>query len=344
MSQHPAPTPALAEARTPEARVVVDCERCGRSDGTPVTGWLRDEESADQLPPAFRELTFRFQRCSGCGLVYMRERPSPADLDVFYGDAYKCFESYDDRGRIMRALAGAVARGKLRQIEKLMPPGCDVLLDYGCGAGTWLDLIQGLGCRYRMIGMDVTEGPLEELRRRGIEAHCCDETTMFRHVERESVGVIHLFHVIEHLPDVGRTLRALHEALVPGGAVVGQTPNVASWGCRVFGDFWNQWHVPRHLVLFDHETLRALGRHPVGALGAGVVVPPARPRVPQHPRAALPAGDPRLHPGRAARVGLRAHLSHGFRAAQAVPLLTAAGAPATPGAPAPPSRAARRPR
>lgn len=257
MSQHAAPTPTPAEARTPEPRVVVACERCGRDDGTPVTGWLRDEESADQLPPAFRELTFRFQRCHGCGLVYMRERPSPADLDVFYGDAYKCFESYDDRGRIMRALAGAVARGKLREIEKLMPPGCDVLLDYGCGAGTWLDLIQGLGCRYRMIGMDVTEGPLAELRRRGVEAHCCDETTMFRHVERGSVGVIHLFHVIEHLPDVGRTLRALYDALAPGGAVVGQTPNVASWGCRVFGDFWNQWHVPRHLVLFDHETLRA---------------------------------------------------------------------------------------
>ncbi|MCG8590147.1 MAG: fatty acid desaturase, partial [Proteobacteria bacterium] len=188
--------------REPEPRAVAVCDQCGGAEGRPVTGWLRDVESAAELPPSFRDLTFRFVRCGECGLVYMRERPSLGDLDVFYGDAYKCFESYADRGPIMLALARAVARGKRREIERLMPAGQNTLLDYGCGAGTWLDLMQGLGCSFRMIGTDVTEGPLEELRRRGVEAHCCDETTLFEHLKPGSVGVIHFFHVIEHLPSV----------------------------------------------------------------------------------------------------------------------------------------------
>jgi len=242
--------------RDPEPRLIVNCEVCGTDQVRPVTGWLKDEESADELPPRFRDLEFRFVRCIRCGLVYMRERPSPADLDVFYGEAYKCFESYADRGAIMKALAGLVARGKLKQIRGFMPAGNRRLLDYGCGAGTWLDLMQGMGCEFDMIGMDVTEGPLADMRARGIEAWCCDERTMFEHVAPGTIGVIHLFHVIEHVPDAGKVLEALHRALAPGGVVIGQTPNLASTGCRFWGDLWNQWHVPRHLVLFSDDTLR----------------------------------------------------------------------------------------
>jgi len=258
VAAHAAPAAANGAwtEREPEPRVIVSCEVCGTDQVRPVTGWLRDEESADELPPRFRDLEFRFVRCIRCGLVYMRERPSPADLDVFYGEAYKCFESYADRGAIMNALAGLVARGKLKQIRSYMPAGNHRLLDYGCGAGTWLDLMQGMGCEFDMIGMDVTEGPLAEMRARGIEAWCCDERTMFDHVAPGSIGVIHLFHVIEHVPDAGKVLEALHRALAPGGVVIGQTPNLASTGCRFWGDLWNQWHVPRHLVLFSDDTLR----------------------------------------------------------------------------------------
>jgi len=80
------------------------------------------------------------------------------------------------------------------------------------------------------------------------------------------VGVIHLFHVIEHLPDPVDVLRKLADTLEPGGAIYGQTPNIAAWDCRLFGPYWSQWHVPRHLVLYTPETLRA------HAEAAGLVV------------------------------------------------------------------------
>jgi SAM-dependent methyltransferase len=242
--------------RLPLPLIAVTCEFCGSTAGERLTGPLTDHELADILPEAFRALTFRFVRCASCGLVYLRERPDAEDVGVYYPDDYKCFQSYDDRGFIMKKLALTVARAKFREIDRLMPPGNETLLDYGCGSGTWLALLKELGCKYRMIGTDITGGPLQDLRRRGIEAYQCDETTLLEHVKPGSVGAVHLFHVIEHLPNVSRVLAAIRDALAPGGVLIGQTPNVASLGRRFWGDLWNQWHAPQHLVLFSDETLK----------------------------------------------------------------------------------------
>ena len=246
----------IASERLPRPLVTVDCEFCGSGESKPLTGPLRDHELADELPPAFRELTFRFVRCAVCGLVYLRERPAAEDVPFYYPDTYKCFQSYDERGFIMKKLARYVARKKLRQIAALMPRGNSTLLDYGCGSGTWLALLKELGCDYRMIGTDITAGPLQELKRRGIEAYQCDETTLRRYVKPGSIGAVHLFHVIEHLPDASRVLESIREVLAPGGVLVGQTPNVESLGRRFWGDLWNQWHAPQHLVLFSDATLK----------------------------------------------------------------------------------------
>lgn len=245
-----------ASQRIPRPFVNVACEFCGSSESQFVTGPLTDDELADSLPPAFRSLTFRFVCCTACGLVYMANRVAFEDIDIYYPDDYMCFQSYDDRGFIMKRLAQTVARRKLQQIKALMPSTSNVLLDYGCGSGTWLALLKDIGCPFRMIGTDVVASPLNELRSIGIEAHHCDETTLLEHVRPGSAGVVHMFHVIEHLPNVTRVLRVIREVLAPGGVLIGQTPNVSSFGRRFWGDLWNQWHSPQHLVLFSDKTLR----------------------------------------------------------------------------------------
>lgn len=242
-------------SRVPKPLVKASCDYCGSSEGEVVTGALQDDELASVLPPAFAELTFRFVKCAGCGLVYLRERPDPDDVGVYYPDDYKCFVSYAERGFIMKTLAERVARGKLKQIESLMPAGNTTLLDYGCGSGTWLAMLQSMGCSYKMIGTDIVAAPLEELRKRGMDAYQCDDATLNQHVKPNSVGVAHLFHVIEHLPNAERVLRSIRDVLAPGGVLIGQTPNIASVGRRFWGDDWNQWHAPQHFVLFSHETL-----------------------------------------------------------------------------------------
>ena len=51
--------------------------------------------------------------------------------------------------------------------------------------------------------------------------------------------------------------RALERVYEPAE---GATPNVDAWDARVFGSDWIGWHVPRHFVLFDHETFAELAK------------------------------------------------------------------------------------
>jgi len=242
--------------RVPRPRVAAACDYCGSSDAMPFSDWLVDDKEQEALPPAFRGERFRFVRCQQCGLVYLPDRPDIADLDVYYSDSYMCFQKYEDRGRIFSWLADRVARGKLKQIHRYLPAGNHTLLDYGCGSGTWMTQLKRLAPDLDMIGAHVVDGPLEDVRSVGIPAYCCDETTLFDHIAPGSIGVIHLFHVIEHVPSPLRVFERLREALAPGGVIIGQTPNIDSWGRRYWGRRWNQWHAPHHLVLFDHNTIR----------------------------------------------------------------------------------------
>jgi SAM-dependent methyltransferase len=248
-------TAVSGPARQPLPRVIADCDFCGSAQWEPILRPMLDDEDLESLPVAFRELRFRMGRCADCGLVYLRERPNPRDLDVYYPRDYKCFQAYENRGAIMQTLARLVARSKRQQIERLMPGRTRALLDYGCGTGTWLSELRQAGCAVDMMGTDIFDGPLEALREQGIPAFRCDEADLFDYVAPGSAGVIHLFHVIEHVPSPLRVLSRLREALVPGGAIIGQTPNIASYGCRLWGERWNQWHVPHHFVLFNHDTL-----------------------------------------------------------------------------------------
>ncbi len=77
--------------------------------------------------------------------------------------------------------------------------------------------------------------------------------------ESESFDAITMNHVLEHLHDPTRVLRACHRLLKDGGQLWLSTPNIDSYGHRIFGKDWRGLEAPRHLVLFGPDSLnRAL--------------------------------------------------------------------------------------
>ena len=51
------------------------------------------------------------------------------------------------------------------------PAEQSVLLDYGCGSGSWLSLFKAMGVPWRLIGTDVTPHAIDILKQAGIEGH-----------------------------------------------------------------------------------------------------------------------------------------------------------------------------
>ncbi len=68
---------------------------------------------------------------------------------------------------------------------------------------------------------------------------------------------VHSAHVIEHVYDPVALLRECFRILKPGGKLVIITPNTGSWGHEKFGSAWLNLDPPRHLILFNTQTLRA---------------------------------------------------------------------------------------
>lgn len=126
------------------------------------------------------------------------------------------------------------------------------LLDFGCGDGGFLATATERG--WRCKGIDFDAAAVTRARRDGIDA----VHGGIAELEAER-GYEHLrmSHVIEHLHDPRRALRACHDALLPGGTLWLETPNFRSCGRARYGEHWRGLEIPRHLTLF---TPRALSR------------------------------------------------------------------------------------
>src|SRR5262249_36940197 len=67
--------------------------------------------------------------------------------------------------------------------------------------------------------------------------------------------VIHMNHVLEHLPDLRATLQLCFDILNPHGRLVVRYPNPRSLVAKSFGKFAVTWDSPRHLVVPPIEAI-----------------------------------------------------------------------------------------
>jgi len=134
------------------------------------------------------------------------------------------------------------------------------LLDFGCGAGGFLNKAQHLA--------DTVAGI--ELERR-VREYWTGRIAIHPDLEsaKEKYDLITAFHVVEHLPDPGTMLKTLASMLARNGRMVIEVPSaddalLTLYDVDAFQRFtyWSQ-----HLFLFNAETLRRL----VGQAGLRIV-------------------------------------------------------------------------
>jgi SAM-dependent methyltransferase len=104
----------------------------------------------------------------------------------------------------------------------------DVVLDFGCGDGTWLELLASRGID--ALGIDYDGQKVAECRRRGLRAVQSDD---LNDAAAERPTALTAFHIIEHLPpmEVMRLLMTLDVR-----KVILVTPNIDH--PPVLSSFW----------------------------------------------------------------------------------------------------------
>lgn len=138
------------------------------------------------------------------------------------------------------------------------------LLDVGCGNGQLLILLRDLG--WQVEGVEVDALAVGQARASGLEVRLGNLEA--QQYPANHFDVITMSHVLEHVHDPAGLLRECHRILRPGGLLVAVTPNLESWGHRIFRESWRGLEPPRHLFLYTAKSLQMLARNAGFAIGS----------------------------------------------------------------------------
>lgn len=254
----------------------VDCLHCGGDD-------FETEIFASDPTTGIGGM-FRLVRCRNCDLAFTNPRPTPESIGPFYPDDYQPYlgRAWDESrsARFRRAMEHAVLQcdfgypaesiglktkllaalgrwriRRSRQRQSWIPfrePGR--LLDFGCGAGMFLQEMRAFG--WQVQGLDFSDTVAAQVEAdTGIKVHV--GTLPHADVAPESFDAVTMWNSLEHVYHPRETVRHAAAALRPGGLLVVGVPNFDSWGYRTFQHEWHGLELPRHLTHFTPDTLSA---------------------------------------------------------------------------------------
>jgi len=213
---------------------------------------------------------FRYATCASCASLALLDVPD--DLAPYYPSDYYSLTATRRARSPMDALRRAATRhaitgrGVLGRLAALAdpPPSNGMhawlrlagvgrtshILDVGCGTGALLRALGDAGYE-RLTGVDPflpaddVAGPVRLLRR---EVDAIDGP----------FDLVMLHHVLEHVPDPERTMRAVRGLLSPGGRVLVRVPIVPNEMWDRHGASWVQLDAPRHLTIPSERGLTRL--------------------------------------------------------------------------------------
>ncbi len=200
-------------------------------------------------------LTADIVQCHDCETVYLRTRLTRTAMRQLY-------QSYASEGSHMalpKNLAEAEASGLkrdyfLNEILQFVKPGGN-FLDVGCGWGAFLLNARRKGFSPR--GIELTRACVGYANGE-LKIPVSDTQLDESDLAPDSLRVVTMNHVFEHLPEPRAALEKVLAALEPGGMFCGIVPNFASLCSEVLKDNW-YWLDPNyHYQHFTPATLQRL--------------------------------------------------------------------------------------
>ncbi len=208
---------------------------------------------------AFRTQRFGLLRCRRCGCFQVSPpaiRQSAAS-GAFYSAYYDGDVSHPDATHPSGSNRLSRFWRVVERVPELRGAG-QTVLDIGCGDGQLCAELVAHGWP-AVIGIDVARARVARAAARCPSARFCCGTLESTDVPRQSVDLIIMDNVVEHLPEPLSFVRNLRPWLRPGGRIVLITPNMDSGNFRLLGPRWTPELAPHvHLFLFTPRSLALL--------------------------------------------------------------------------------------
>jgi len=200
---------------------------------------------------------FQLVQCDQCQFVFTQDVPDELSIGPYYQSQNYISHSNTQTGLINKMyhrVRTITLRSKRNLVEKESRIKKGTLLDIGSGTGAFLNEMQSAG--WKTTGLEPDAGArknAEELY--GI--HALPSHELFS-VIPQSVDVITMWHVLEHVHALDKYLDQISKVIRPGGTIFIAVPNHTSVDAEKYKNNWAAYDVPRHLYHFSPASMRRL--------------------------------------------------------------------------------------
>lgn len=195
--------------------------------------------------------SFLLSKCTECSLLFTNPRPTIEEIAPYYD--FPEYYSHQDKSKnltqwIYQKVRNYSISKKIKLIEEYEEEG--KLLDYGCGTGELLN--EARINLWKVTGIE----PNDKARNQANKKLGNKVFPTIDELKKENVfDVITLFHVLEHIHDLRKTLKKLLVHLKTDGHLIIAVPNFESYDAKIYGKYWAGWDVPRHLYHFSTSAM-----------------------------------------------------------------------------------------
>ncbi|MCK0158116.1 class I SAM-dependent methyltransferase [Cellulophaga sp. F20128] len=183
--------------------------------------------------------------------------PQPKDLARYY-ESEDYISHTDAKKTIVDQLYQTVKNYSLQKKVKLITQlvsGNKSLLDVGAGTGDFL--MAAKQKNWKIEGVE----PNAKARKKALAKGVALKESL-ENLPNNKYGVITLWHVLEHLPNLEEHIQLLKSKLETEGTLIIAVPNFKSYDAVYYKQFWAAFDVPRHLWHFSRTGMaRIFAKH-----------------------------------------------------------------------------------
>lgn len=199
--------------------------------------------------------SFSVYRCNHCGMGVTHPAPEPESLGRYYETSNYISHSDDSRdlfSKVYQLVRRYTHARKFQLLRKYSP--ASTLLDIGCATGEFLAY-----CASKQMKVQGIE-PSEKARTIAVNRYHLDvfPEAQIDHLDDQSFGMITMWHVLEHVPDINLRMQDINRLLSNDGVAMIALPNYQSQDSQHYKEFWAAWDVPRHLHHFNQNAFEKL--------------------------------------------------------------------------------------
>jgi 2-polyprenyl-3-methyl-5-hydroxy-6-metoxy-1,4-benzoquinol methylase len=215
---------------------------------------------SDEYETRFQEGPFSVVTCRECGVTFVTPRLKDASLiDEVYNEGYWRSQAAKDHGYTDYCADAPLYLKTYRRRLSIVKRHFDRpgrVLDVGCAAGYFLDVMRGEG--WEVTGLEPSEAIRSQAVERLGEERVLGGVLGDTELAEGSFDLVTLWDVIEHIPDPRAALREARRLIAPGGKLLVETQNVASPAARILGRRWQHYKHAEHIYHFNRATLTRL--------------------------------------------------------------------------------------